>query len=104
MSEEFTIGDRVRVVTLPPYVKTAEPKPMLRPPSVIQLGEEGIVVDRRPGGYWGVRFSKGIFLMDSQYLEIVAIATEAANSPTLLEGKPNSSPTAESTPSHLLDE
>ncbi|HEY9649537.1 MAG TPA: NAD(P)H dehydrogenase assembly family protein, partial [Coleofasciculaceae cyanobacterium] len=51
MSEEFTVGDRVRIITLPRYVKTAEPMPMLRPPDVIQLGEEGIVLDRRPGGY-----------------------------------------------------
>lgn len=69
-NKEFAVGDRVRVISLPPYVKTAEPMPMLRPPQVIQVGEEGIVVDRRPGG-WGVRFSRGMFLMDSQYLEVV---------------------------------
>lgn len=69
-SQEFTVGDRVRVTSLPPYVKTAEPMPMLRPPHVIQVGEEGVVVDRRPGG-WGVRFSRGMFLLDSQYLEVV---------------------------------
>lgn len=67
-SKEFTVGDRVRVTSLPAYVKTAEPMPMLRPPHVIQVGEEGVVVDRRPGG-WGVRFARGMFLMDSQYLE-----------------------------------
>ncbi|MEO8893258.1 MAG: NAD(P)H dehydrogenase assembly family protein [Coleofasciculaceae cyanobacterium] len=38
-------------------------------------GEEGVILDRRPGGYWGVRFSKGAFLMDSLYLEAVAGAT-----------------------------
>lgn len=71
MSEkEFAVGDRVRIVTLPPYVKTAEPMPMLRPPNVVSVGEEGVVVDRRPGG-WGVRFAKGMFLMDAQYLEAV---------------------------------
>ncbi|MEW5856098.1 MAG: regulatory protein SipA [Cyanobacteriota bacterium] len=79
MSKEFVIGERVRVVTLPPYVKTAEPMPMLRPPDVIQLGEEGVVVDRRPGGYWSVRFARGVFLLDSQFIESMrAIAdTEA---------------------------
>jgi Protein of unknown function (DUF3148) len=70
-SKEFNVGDRVRVVALPPYVKTAEPMPMLRPPEVIQLGEEGIVLDRRPGGFWGVRFTRGAFLLDSQYIEPV---------------------------------
>ena len=75
MSKEFAVGDKVRVVVLPPYVKTAEPMPMLRPPDVIQIGEEGVVIDRRPGGYWGVRFAKGAFLMDSQYIEAVAMPT-----------------------------
>ncbi|MGH1395139.1 MAG: regulatory protein SipA [Trichormus sp.] len=69
MSKEFTIGSKVRVVTLPPYLKTADPMPMLRPADIIQVGEEGIVIDRRPGGYWGIRFAKGAFLLDSQYLE-----------------------------------
>ena len=76
MSKEFAIGERVRVVVLPPYVKTAEPMPMLRPSEVIQIGEEGVVMDRRPGGYWGVRFARGAFLMDSNYIEAVAIAPE----------------------------
>ena len=72
MSKEFTVGDLVRVIALPNYIKTAEPMPMLRPPDVIRLGEEGVILDRRPGGYWGVRFAKGAFLMDSQYMEAVA--------------------------------
>jgi len=69
MSSEFPIGSKVRVVSLPPYLKTAEPMPMLRPADVIHVGEEGIVLDRRPGGYWGIRFSRGAFLIDSQYIE-----------------------------------
>ncbi|NEO29747.1 MAG: DUF3148 domain-containing protein [Symploca sp. SIO3C6] len=76
MSTEFKVGDRVRVIKLPPYVKTAEPMPMLRPPEVIHIGEEGVILDRRPGGYWGVRFAKGAFLLDSQYLEAVTITSE----------------------------
>ncbi|HEY9624453.1 MAG TPA: DUF3148 domain-containing protein [Crinalium sp.] len=74
MSEEkeFAVGDRVRVISLPSYVKTADPMPMLRPPNVIQVGEEGVVIDRRPGGYWGVRFSKGPFLIDSQHIELAS--------------------------------
>ncbi len=70
MSQDFNVGDRVRVITLPRYVKTAEPMPMLRPPDVIKVGEEGVILDRRPGGYWGVRFSRGAFLIDSQYIEL----------------------------------
>ena len=77
MSEqEITVGDRVRVTTLPSYVKTAEPMPMLRPPQVIAVGEEGIIIDRRPGGYWGVRFQGGNFLLEGQYLEVVGATEE----------------------------
>ena len=72
LPKEFKIGDRVRIIALPPYVKTAEPMPMLRPPNVVQLGEEGIVLDRRPGNFWGVRFTRGAFLMDSQYIDAVS--------------------------------
>ncbi|HEY9635519.1 MAG TPA: DUF3148 domain-containing protein [Coleofasciculaceae cyanobacterium] len=82
MSKEFAVGDRVRVIALPRYVKTAEPMPMLRPPNVINLGEVGVILDRRPGGYWGVRFAKGAFLMDSQYIESVT-----ADSPTPVESE-----------------
>ena len=71
MEKDFEIHQKVRVIGLPPYVKTAEPMPILRPPNVIRLGEIGTVIDRRPGGYWGILFEKGAFLMDRQYLEAV---------------------------------
>ncbi|OCQ94736.1 hypothetical protein BCD67_04290 [Oscillatoriales cyanobacterium USR001] len=69
MDKQFTIGEKVRIAILPPYVKTAESMPMLRPPHVIKLGEEGTIAGCRPGNYWEVRFQKGVFLMDSQYIE-----------------------------------
>ncbi|NRB08951.1 MAG: DUF3148 domain-containing protein [Richelia sp.] len=69
MPQEFAIGSKVRVIALPNYIKTAEPMPMLRPPDLIQLGEQGTVLDRRPGNYWGIRFANGSFLLDSQYIE-----------------------------------
>ena len=72
MTKEFVVGDRVRVISLPAFVKTADPMPMLRPPTVISLGEEGIVIDRRPGSYWGVRFATGTYLLDGQHLEGIA--------------------------------
>ncbi len=74
MEKEFTVGEKVRVIALPAYIKTAEPMPMLRPPHVIRLGEQGIILERRPGGYWGVRFDNGAFLLESQYLEAMAVS------------------------------
>jgi Protein of unknown function (DUF3148) len=36
---------------------------------VVAVGEEGIVLDRRPSNYWSVRFSRGAYLIDTQYLD-----------------------------------
>ncbi|MBE9113107.1 DUF3148 domain-containing protein [Nodosilinea sp. LEGE 07298] len=69
MTTEFTVGDRVRLVSSPPYFKTADSMPMLRPADTLPVGAEGIVQSRRPGGYWGIKFDKGAFLVDSQYIE-----------------------------------
>ena len=88
MSQEFRVGDRVRVTKLPRYVKTAEPMPMLRPPDVIGVGEEGVVLDRRPGGYWAVRFAKGAFLMESQYLEALTESNENTDPKAHLDNLP----------------
>ena len=76
MEKEFTIGQKVRVVAMPPYVKTAEPMPMLRRCECNCDRAEGVVIDRRPGNYWGIRFEKGAFLLDSQYIEAAETTVE----------------------------
>ena len=70
-SKTFKVGDRVKIINLPAYIKTAEPMPMLKPPSLLTIGERGTIVDRRPGGYWGIRFTQGAFLLESQYIEAI---------------------------------
>ncbi|MEM6425463.1 MAG: DUF3148 domain-containing protein [Cyanobacteria bacterium P01_D01_bin.128] len=69
MAPKFQVGDRVRLTQRPPYIKTADPMPMLRPPDTVAVGEIGQIIDLRPGGYFGVKFNRGSFLLDSQYLE-----------------------------------
>jgi Protein of unknown function (DUF3148) len=69
--KEFSIGSTVRLSLAPPYFKTAEPMPMLRPPQLIPLGETGTVLERRPAEYWVVKFPRGSFLLDGKYLESV---------------------------------
>ena len=69
--KSFKVGDRVKIVALPTYIKTAEPMPMLRSPDVLVVGETGTVIDRRPGGYYGIRFTQGAFLLESQYIELI---------------------------------
>jgi hypothetical protein len=76
MSQDFnhqtlTIGTRVKLITQPQYLKTADPSPMLRPGNLLQVGAEGQVFDRRPGGFWAVRFEAGAFLMEDQYIESI---------------------------------
>jgi Protein of unknown function (DUF3148) len=80
MSKEISVGEKVRLIALPSYLKTAEPMPMLRPADILDIGEEGVVIDRRPGGYWGVRFTKGTFLMEDRYIEVVSQDLENSDS------------------------
>jgi Protein of unknown function (DUF3148) len=70
-SVEFSIGSNVRLSLAPPYLKTADPMPMLRPPQLLLVGSCGRVLERRPGDHWVVKFDRGSFLMDSKYLEVV---------------------------------
>lgn len=69
-NSEIAVGSKIKLIALPPYFKTAEPMPMLRPADILVIGEEGVVMDRRPGGYWGVRFNRGTFLVESKYMEV----------------------------------
>ncbi|MGB5595875.1 MAG: DUF3148 domain-containing protein [Crocosphaera sp.] len=69
--QQIAVGSKVSLVSRPPYIKTADPMPMLRPADILKIGDEGIVMDRRPGGYWGVKFTQGTFLMESQYIALL---------------------------------
>jgi Protein of unknown function (DUF3148) len=72
MSQKFNIGTNVRISALPTHLKTADPMPMLRSPSVLELGSIGVIVDRKPGNYWVVKFSQGAFLLEDRYLELIS--------------------------------
>lgn len=80
MSASFIIGDRVRLKSAPPYVKTADTMPMLRPGDLIPVGAEGVIVAQKPGGYWTVKFEQGSFLIDTTYLEKVIFEANSAES------------------------
>ena len=64
----FSIGDKVRLAEVPTYLKTADPMPMLRPPDLISLGEQGDVVALHPADTVAVRFRRGTFLLASSAL------------------------------------
>lgn len=68
MSHTFGVGDRVQLALAPPYFKTADSMPMLRPPDLIPLGAEGVITEQRPGNSWVIKFERGSVLLDSKYL------------------------------------
>ncbi|WP_373539721.1 regulatory protein SipA [Chamaesiphon sp.] len=72
MSQDLKIGVTIRIVALPAYLKTADPMPMLLPPSRLELGAIGVITDRKPGNYWVVKFDRSSFLLEDRYLEVVA--------------------------------
>ncbi|MGD1862397.1 MAG: DUF3148 domain-containing protein [Leptolyngbyaceae cyanobacterium] len=68
MSISFAIGDRVRLTTTLPYVKTADTMPMLRPGDLLPINSVGIIREQKPGNTWTVKFDQGSFLIDSAHL------------------------------------
>jgi hypothetical protein len=64
----FTVGDGVQLRQQPPYLKTADPMPMLRPADLIGLDEVGLVVGLRSGDQLAVRFRRGTFLLQTSAL------------------------------------
>ena len=66
-----SIGDRLRLKQQLPYLKTADPMPMLRPPDLVAAGEVGEVVGLHPMDTVAVRFRRGTFLIALDRLELV---------------------------------
>ncbi|NDF61687.1 MAG: DUF3148 domain-containing protein [Synechococcaceae bacterium WBB_3_034] len=68
-SAELEVGARVRLLQAPAYLKSADAMPMLRPPDLVDTGEEGEVVGLRAGELVAVRFRRGAFLLERRHLE-----------------------------------
>jgi hypothetical protein len=71
-SVELKVGARVRLLQAPAYLKSADAMPMLRPPDLVDAGEEGEVVGLRAGEQVAVRFRRGAFLLERRQLERLA--------------------------------
>jgi len=65
---DVSIGDQVQLVRPLPYLKTADPMPMLRPPDLVTTDERGEVVGLRPMQTAAVRFRRGTFLVPIDHL------------------------------------
>lgn len=68
----FDTGALVRLIETQPYLKTADPMPMLRPPDLVEVGDEGVVVELRPRNMLAVRFRRGTFLLATDQVASVA--------------------------------
>lgn len=60
---EHPPGSQVRLGRLPTYLRTADERPMLRPPDLVDAEEWGTVTAVRPGDLRAVRFRRGTFLL-----------------------------------------
>ena len=76
-NDPFPLGAIVRLNSTLPYLKTADPMPMLRPPDLVDPGETGVVVECRALGVRAVRFRRGTFLLNEARLS--AAVAEAAD-------------------------
>ena len=71
-----SIGDRLRLKQQLPYLKTADPMPMLRPSDLVSLDEVGEVVALHPLDTVAVRFRRGTYLISLDQLEAAAISDD----------------------------
>ena len=62
------VGDEVCLKAPLPYLKTADPMPMLRPPDLVSPDEIGRVKGLRPLGLIEVVFRRGTFLIPEERL------------------------------------
>ncbi len=60
---DLAIGDKVQLIAPLPFLKTAEPMPMLRPPDLVSPEEVGEIVGLKGVDTALVRFRCGTFLI-----------------------------------------
>lgn len=65
----YSVGQSVRLLSRPRYLKSADPMPMLRPPDLVDEQEVGLVMELRPQNQLAVRFRRGTFLLEAKQLE-----------------------------------
>ena len=68
---EFRIGDLVVVEGQLSFLKSADPMPMLRPPDLVDSGEQGQVLEIRAMDQLAIRFRRGTFLIAARQLRRV---------------------------------
>ena len=65
---KFSVGEKVSLQVPLPYLKTADPISMLRPPDLVSLDEVGVIMGIRSNDLLEVKFRRGNFLIPSERL------------------------------------
>tara|TARA_B100000214_G_scaffold261942_1_gene193491 strand:- start:444 stop:671 length:228 start_codon:yes stop_codon:yes gene_type:complete len=68
---KFSVGEKVSLQVPLPYLKTADPISMLRPPDLVSLDEIGIIIGIRSKDLLEVKFRRGNFLIPSERVRIL---------------------------------
>ena len=67
---KFFVGAKVSLQVPLPYLKTADPISMLRPPDLVSLDEVGVIIGIRPNDLLEVKFRRGNFLIPSERVRV----------------------------------
>ena len=68
---KFAVGEKVSLQVPLPYLKTADPISMLRPPDLVSLDEVGLIIGMRSNDLLEVKFRRGNFLIPSERLKVL---------------------------------
>ena len=68
---KFSVGENVSLQVPLPYLKTADPISMLRPPDLVSLDEVGVIIGIRANDLLEVKFRRGNFLIPSERVKVL---------------------------------
>tara|TARA_B100000579_G_C22421164_1_gene660869 strand:+ start:357 stop:578 length:222 start_codon:yes stop_codon:yes gene_type:complete len=68
---KFSVGEKVSLQVPLPYLKTADPISMLRPPDLVSIDEVGVIMGIRQNDLLEVKFRRGNFLIPSERLMVM---------------------------------
>ncbi len=66
---EFSIKDKVKLIVPPPYLKTSDNMPMLRPPDLVAIDEVGEIISIKSPETVEIKFRRGSFLIEIDRIE-----------------------------------
>ena len=68
---KLSVGEKVSLQVPLPYLKTADPISMLRPPDLVSIDEVGVIIGIRANNLLEVKFRRGNFLIPADRLMVI---------------------------------